>query len=117
MRVFLAGCVLFLSSALMNASEVRGKVVNVVGGEPLARVQVTVLETGAAAVTASDGTFAIPAVAPGNYTLRLNAVGFRLSTIPFSLAEAEVKEFDVTLAPDNFRHIERVEVKGDIFQG
>ena len=101
----------------MNASEVRGKVVNVVGGEPLARVQVTVLETGVQAITASDGTFAIPSVATGNYTLRLNAVGFRLSTIPFSLGSSEVKEFDVMLVPDNFRHIEKVEVKGDIFQG
>ena len=39
-------------------------------------------------------------------------------TVPFSLASGEeVKEFDVTLAPDNFRRAETVEVKGDVFNG
>jgi hypothetical protein len=53
-------CVLFLLlSGLLHASEIRGKVVSVIGGEPLARVQVSVLETGAQTITASDGTFAI----------------------------------------------------------
>ena len=118
MRVRLRIFVLFfLSSILAQASEIRGKVVNVVGGEPLARVQAAVLETGSESITANDGTFAIPDLAPGNYTLRLNAVGFRLSTIPFSLAADEVKEFDITLVPDNYRRTEKVEVKGDIFQG
>jgi hypothetical protein len=117
MHVRIAVVVLLLSLTLAHAAEIRGKVVSVVGGEPLARVQVAVLETGAAAITTKDGSFLIPGIAAGNYTLRLNAVGFRLSTIPFSLADGEIKEFDVTLAPDNFRHIEKVEVKGDIFQG
>ena len=45
-------------------------------------------------------------------------VGYRLVTVEFSLAPDEAaKEFDITLAPDNFRRTERVEVKGDIFQG
>ena len=118
MHVRIAAVVLLLSIALSaHASEIRGKVVSVVGGEALARVQVSVLETGAAAITTSDGSFAIQGIAAGKYTLRLNAVGFRLSTIPFSLADGEIKEFDVTLAPDNFRHTEKVEVKGDVFQG
>src|SRR6266404_1270796 len=108
----------FLLSALLHASEIRGKVVSVVGAEPLARVQVAVLETGAKAVTGRNGTFAIQNLAPGHYTLRLNAVGYRLVTVPFSLtAGEELKGFDVTLAPDNFRRTDKVEVKGDIFQG
>ena len=108
----------FLLSALLQAAEIRGKVVSVVGGEPLARVQATVLETGAQTITAKDGTFAIQNLAPGSYTLRLNAVGYRLVTVSFSLAAGdEIKEFEVTLAPDNFRRTETVEVKGDVFNG
>src|SRR5208337_1660611 len=56
MRVRLTLFLLFLCPALAHASEVRGKIVNVVGGEPLARVQVTILETRAEAVTEKDGT-------------------------------------------------------------
>jgi hypothetical protein len=107
-----------LSSTSLQAAEIRGKVVNAAGGEALARVQVAVLEAQRDAVTTKDGSFVIPGLAPGHYTLRLNAVGYRLITVDFSLAADEAaKEFDITLVPDNFRRTERVEVKGDIFQG
>jgi hypothetical protein len=109
--------VLLLLTTLLYASEIRGKVINVVGGEPLARVQAAILESGAEAITGNDGTFVISGVAPGNYTLRLNVVGFRLSTIQFSLSPDEAKDFEITLVPDNFRRTEKVEVKGDLFQG
>ncbi|HWZ83408.1 MAG TPA: TonB-dependent receptor [Terriglobales bacterium] len=113
-----AAAFMLLCSALASAAEIRGKVVSVIGGEPLARVQVEVLETGAQAVTASDGTFAILNIPEGKYTLRFNAVGYRLVGVSFSLAAGEEsKEFDVTLAPDNFRRTDKVEVKGDVFQG
>ena len=113
---------IFFSSIFLHAAEIRGKVVSAAGGEPLARVQVAVLDAegaaAAAGVTTNDGSFVVPGVASGHYTLRLNAVGYRLITVEFSLAADEAaKEFDITLAPDNFRRTERVEVKGDIFQG
>src|ERR1700682_3971371 len=124
----LAAVILVLSSILhsstfLHAAEIRGKVVSVDRGEPLARVQVAVLveaqrEAAVTAVTTKDGTFVIKGLAPGHYTLRLNAVGYRLITVEFSLAADEAaKEFDITLVPDNFRRTEKVEVKGDIFQG
>jgi len=114
---------ILLSSSFLNGAEIRGKVVSVARGEPLARVQVAVLveaqrETVAMAITTKDGSFVVKGLAPGHYTLRLNAVGYRLITVEFSLgADEAAKEFDITLAPDNFRRTERVEVKGDIFQG
>jgi hypothetical protein len=114
---------IFFSSISLNAAEIRGKVVSADRGEPLARVQVAVLveaqrEAAATGVTTKDGSFVIQGLAPGQYTLRLNAVGYRLITVEFSLAADEAaKEFDITLVPDNFRRTERVEVKGDIFQG
>jgi hypothetical protein len=121
--VILVASSILLSSSFLNATEIRGKVVSVDRGEPLARVQVAVLveaqrEVVAAAITTKDGSFVVQGLAPGHYMLRLNAVGYRLITVEFSLAVDEAaKEFDVTLVPDNFRRTERVEVKGDIFQG
>jgi hypothetical protein len=107
----------FLLSALtLHAAEIRGKVVNVVGGEALGRVEVSLLEIGATTNTAEDGTFTISDVAPGSYTLRLNAVGYRLATVPISLtSQQEFKDFSLTLAPDNFRRTEKVEVTADVF--
>lgn len=109
--------VLLLMVGATRAAEIKGKVTNVVGGEPLGRVQVLVSETKAAAVTSDAGEFDIYNLEPGSYTLRVNAVGYRLSTIPFNLTSAaEVKDFSITLVPDNFQHTDKVEVHGDIFQ-
>src|SRR5208283_600079 len=105
-----------LCAAALPAAEIKGTVKNVAGGERLERVQVTVLEAGRETNTSADGTFAIQNLAPGKYTLRVSAVGYRLSTFSFLLSAAESKEFDLTLVPDNFRHTERVRVTGDVFQ-
>lgn len=116
MRVRIA-VALLLTVTFARASEIRGKVTNVIGGEPLGRVQVSILDTDYQAVTSSDGTFTIKAVKTGKYTLRFTAVGYRLVTVPFSLGPDDIKELDVNLAPDNFRRTEAVVVTGDIFQG
>jgi hypothetical protein len=115
MRLRLA--VLLLASVTARAAEIKGKITNVVGGEALGRVEVVVLETKSSAVTSISGEFDLPNLAPGTYTLRLNAVGYRMLTIPFTLATpAEVKEFSITLVPDNFHRTDKVEVHGDVFQ-
>src|SRR6202158_2019406 len=88
---------ILLSSSSLRAAEIRGKVVSVDRGEPLARVQIAVLveaqhEAAATAVTTKDGNFVIQGLAPGHYTLRLNAVGYRLITVEFSLAADESRQ-------------------------
>jgi CarboxypepD_reg-like domain len=109
--------VLLLASAVVQAAEVKGKVITAVGGEALGRVQVLVLENKASAITSDTGDFDIPNLPAGSFTLRINAVGYRLLTVPFTLASAfESKEFSITLVPDNFRHTDRVEVHADLFQ-
>jgi len=109
-------CFVVLAAAAAQAAEIKGKVTNVLGGEALGQVQVVVLETKASAVTSSSGEFDIPNLTPGSYTLRLNAVSYRLLTIPFTLAASDVKEFSVTMVPDNFHRTDKVEVHGDVFQ-
>ena len=114
---FRYGALLLLLCAAAEASEIKGKVTNAMGGEPLGRVQVTVLEVKVDAVTSAEGGFDIHDLAAGRYTLRINAVGYRLITIPITLASADdTKELSITLVPDNFHHTDRVEVHGDVFQ-
>ncbi len=111
---------LLLTSFLARAGEVRGKVVSVFRGEPLRKVRVSVLSAEArlTTTTSDDGSFRIENVLAGEYTLQASAVGYRLLTTPFSIADGpDVKEFSITMAPVNFRRTEVVEVKGDIFQG
>src|SRR5258708_20860896 len=103
MRDRLAAVILVVSSILFSASfldaaEIRGKVVSVDRGEPLARVQVAVLveaqrEALATAITVKDGSFVIQGLAPCHYILRLNPDGDRLITVEFSLApDQQAKE-------------------------
>lgn len=108
---------LLLVALATQAAEIKGKVTNALGGEALGRVEVLVLENKTSTVTSIGGEFDIPDIAPGTYTLRLNAVGYRLLTVPFALASAsDVKEFSITMVPDNFHHTDKVEVSGDLFQ-
>lgn len=109
---------LLLIAIAAQAAEIKGKVTNALGGEALGRVSVSVLGGNRAdVVTSNAGEFDIPNLAPGSYTLRLNAVGYRLLTIPLTLTSGDdVQEFSVTLVPDNFHHTDKIEVRGDIFQ-
>jgi hypothetical protein len=117
LRSLAASAVFLLFGIPLHAAEIKGKLTNVVGGEALGRIQVSVLELKVETTTAADGTFAIRNLPPGNYVLRMNAVGYRLLTVPFALATAEdVKEFSVVMVPDNFRRTDTVEVTADVFQ-
>ena len=69
---------LLLPPGLSQATEIRGKVTNAVGGEALGRVEVVVLGTKFSAITSVAGKFTISNLPPGSYTLRLNAVSYRL---------------------------------------
>lgn len=82
MRLQLA-VLLILSAMAAQAAQIKGKVTSAVGGEPLARVEVLVLENKLVTVTSVTGEFAIPNLPSGNYTLRLNAVGYHLLSVPF----------------------------------
>lgn len=114
---FLAAAVLFSVSGLLHAAEIRGKVTNAVGGEALGEVNVSVLERKVATTTAHDGTFQIQNLPPGTYTLRMNAVGFRLVTESLTITSADaVHEVNVVMVPDNFRRTDVVDVQADIFQ-
>ncbi len=114
---FRLSVVLLLAVTACQAAQIKGRVTNAVGGEALGRVEVLVLETKAGTVTSNGGEFVLRDLRAGSYTLRVNAVGYRLLTIPFTLSSAsDAKEFSITMVPDNFRHTDKVEVHADPFQ-
>lgn len=98
-----------------EAGEIRGIIRDAVGGEPLARVEVLLAGTPLRTLSDPSGRFLIEGVPPGDYVLRVSTVGYRLLTKPFSLAPGEVKEFEIILSPDAFRHTETVEVTAGPF--
>nr|MDQ3333212.1 TonB-dependent receptor plug domain-containing protein [Planctomycetota bacterium] len=55
---------------------VRGRVVEAVSGNGIERAIVTIVGTNLRALTGSTGTFAIPGVASGSRTLRVNRLGY-----------------------------------------
>jgi hypothetical protein len=94
---------LLLAVVAAQAAEIKGRVTNAVSGEALERVEVALLETNLHRVTSKDGEFDIPNLSPGKYTLRLNAVSYRLLKLSFSLAApGDIKEFSITMVPETF---------------
>ena len=63
---------------------------------PEAEVQLT---GGAAYGTGSDGTFTIPNVANGTYTLTIRKAGFNATTVPVTVAGANVSGLTANLQP------------------
>lgn len=71
---------------------------------PEAEVQ---LSGGIATGSTSDGTFTIPNVAAGTYTLRVAKAGYETKTVPVTVSGANVSGIQVNLMPV-FRLVDRV---------
>lgn len=98
-----------------NNAEIQGVVRDARGGEPLARVAVSLEGTPFHAITDVEGRFDIKALRPGKYILRISTVGYRLSLTNVELLAGETKGFEVTLTPDNLRRTTTVEVNAGPF--
>ena len=110
---------LVLAVLPVHATDLTGKVTSAQGGEPLGKVQVSVVGTALTAVTAQDGAFQIANAPAGKQTLRVSAVGYRSISIVFDSSETEarqINDFAISLLPDNFQRTEKVEVNADVFQ-
>jgi CarboxypepD_reg-like domain len=117
MRLRFVAALFLMLSTVAHAADIKGKITDVVGGEVLGRINVSVLELKLETSTATDGTFQIKNLPTGNYTLRVSAVGFRLLTEPFTIRTAsDVHEFAIVMVPDNFRRTDVVAVRGDVFR-
>lgn len=115
MRLVLA-LLLAVAASAQTLCEVRGSVVDGRGGEALSNVSVQLAGAGHRATTDTAGEFRITGIAPGDYTLNVSTVGYRLVKKPFHLDPGEIKEFEVVLAEDTFRQTETVEAHADPFE-
>jgi hypothetical protein len=97
--------------------EVRGRVVSSRDGQPLGLVQVVLRDTSFRAVTGDDGTFRIPGVPAGKYTLQTSVVGYQLNRQEFTLGTGEGKSFDVVLTSSTAQRTDTVEVSAGAFEG
>jgi hypothetical protein len=115
MRLFLA--TLFAASAFAQTpGAIRGSVVDARGGEALSNVAIQLVGTEHRATTDARGQFRIDGVAPGDYTLNVSTVGYRLAKKAFHLDAGAAQEFEIVLAPDTLRQTETVEAKADPFE-
>lgn len=106
-----------LASGVLCAAEIHGIVKNAEGGEPLAKIQASLAESGARVETGPDGKFQFTALPRGSYTLRFSGVGYRGVTQTLIVSsDSDSKEFEIFLAPDFFRRNEVVEVREDVFE-
>jgi hypothetical protein len=105
-----------MTLAAQPAAEVRGNVVDARGGEALSNVVAQLVGGVYRATTGSDGRFRIVGVAPGEYTLNVSTVGYRLVKKAIHLDAGETKDFEVILSPETFRQTETVEVQDSPFE-
>lgn len=110
----LCGC---LSAAFaQQPGEIRGQVLDALGGEPLGNVRVQLVATEFRTITDAQGGFQIRGIPPGDYELQVTTVGYRLARKPFTIGAREVKDFEIALSPETFRHTETVEVTAGPFE-
>jgi hypothetical protein len=107
-----------LCTAFLQAAEIRGKVVNSHGGEPLQRVSVFLADSQHTRRTITDGTFVLPDVSPGNYFLVADAVGYWQSRTAIEIKPSDTAlEFEIVLQPEGGRRLDKIEVIADRFHG
>lgn len=83
----------------------------------MAKIQVALLGRSTTRITGRDGKFHFSQLPAGSYVLQVSGVGYRSFQIFFQLeSPEEAKEFAISLAPENFRRTERVEVSGDVLE-
>ena len=98
------GLVLLRTTAKAQEPEHEGEIEGVVRdaetGEPLAGAFVAVVGTGTRAVTHGDGTFHLTGIARGNYTLRIERLGYRSLTTEVAAGdESPVVVVELTTSP------------------
>ena len=100
---------------LAPAQEIRGRVFDAATGEQLSRVRIQLSGGAWEGQTDGEGRFASARLLPGEYTLQISTVGYLPLKQSFTVAEGEIKNFDVALTTEVLRRTESVEVTAGPF--
>lgn len=68
--------------------------------EPLEDVEVTVVETNDTVFTDADGTYLIPLLPDGNYSLQFKKTGYTTQTLPVTVTAGSIVTVDVVMVAD-----------------
>src|SRR5581483_8964443 len=104
-----------LCAAISANAAVTGVVRDAKTGEPLSKVLVALADPPRKLITGAHGEFDFGSLPPGDYSLKLATVGYRMLQFRFHLDDGESKELQVVLSPDSAQPTDRVEVRADPF--
>lgn len=100
-----------LALAVLQAAEIRGRIVDSSTGEHLAKVKVSA--AGVEVISDPTGSFALTGIGEGEQLLRVTAVGYRPFQIRVTVPSSA--EFEIALAPDTLRRSESVAVSAGAY--
>jgi outer membrane receptor protein involved in Fe transport len=81
-----------------STATLRGTVVDSLSGLPVAGVSVGLQGQPGGTATDALGQFRLSGLAPGTYSLRVGALGYRAQTVPVTLAAGETRSLQLTTA-------------------
>ena len=96
--------------------EVRGRAIGSRDNQPLALVQIQLVDTSFRAVTGEDGSFRIAAIPAGHYILQAATVGYYQVRQEFDLAAGDAKSFELVLTSSTDKRTDSVDVIASVFE-
>lgn len=115
--LLVAASAIVMRPGALYGQSVAGRASNHVSGAPIARVDVTLLDSAGVAVattgTGEDGTFALRAGLPGRYRVRFQVPGYRmLVSAPLDLAVGQDLVYSLELTPVPAEELDTLLVEG-----
>lgn len=108
---FLVFCFSLLSLTSLLAQNVQGGItgkVNMVDGQPLRAISVSLLETNRQTLTDDEGNYYFEDLNAGNYTIKLQILGTKEVRLPVEVKAGEISTLDYQLTKENIQAIQEV---------
>src|SRR5271157_1694972 len=98
-----------------SASTLRGRVIDLKTGEPIAMALVSIRDRNLQTVTDEKGRFELPKVSPGSVDLYVSTVDYGLLKQRIQVEAGENRELELILGQEALKHSERITVTSGPF--